>query len=174
MTARIDISSAVKSNSGRLAAREGEEAPANISRERNMPSSKPTITALVALLLILTGVFVLTGCGGVNPTPGSNSSDAAMQTVVVILTQTAQARPTGVLVIPTSAATATPSPEPVTTAPTEAAATGQPEENSAPAQVETPGGVPVEPTRNVVYETPDGGVPTEAYHEATVEPTSGK
>ena len=140
-----------------------------------MPTKKPTIAALAALILIATSIFLVTGCGGVNPTPATDLSVAARQTVAVILTGTAQAKPTEELVIPTAAVTDSPAPVAATAATaTQPASTNQPAENTAPPKMETPGAVPVEPTRVVVYETPNSSMTQEPYHDATVEPTKAQ
>jgi hypothetical protein len=125
-----------------------------------MRSKKRSIlVAGVGLIVLLN----LTGCGIGQPSsdPAVNLATAAQQTVAVILTSTAQARQTEVAqqaakVTPT----ATPTPAPPTASPTR-----------LPTAIRTPGQPYIEPTRNVVYETPNGKVVQEPGHDATVEPT---
>ena len=109
----------------------------------------------------------LAGCGGggVNNTPTPDLALMARQTVAVILTQTAVARPIFTPTVP--APTATSTPETATTAQANGTTQGTP-------KVETAGGVPQEPTRAVKVETPNGNVTVEPFHNPTVEPTQTK
>ncbi len=121
-------------------------------------------TTIILACVGLASLLVLSACGSGQPTSGStvDLAAAAQQTVVVILTGTAQAKQTEIAVLPTATLT----PEPPTAAPTAPPSTGE-----TPATNETPGSLRMEPTRNVVYETPSGNVVQEPIHNATVEPT---
>jgi hypothetical protein len=136
-----------------------------------MASRKKACNYLIGLLLLLASQFGLAACGSSNPTPKPtlDVSVIARQTVSAIYTQTAVAVPTESQSIPAVESTATPEPQmtAVENGPTPAGQTPSP-------AVETPGGVPQEPTRNVVMETPNGSVPQETYHEPTVEGTASK
>jgi hypothetical protein len=126
-----------------------------------MRSKKLSILVIsVGLIIVLT----LSGCGSGQPAsdPAVNLATAAQQTVAVILTSTAQARRITEAAVQTDTAipTTTPTLAPPTATPT-----------YLPTAIRTPGQLYVEPTRNVVYETPSGKVVQEPGHEATVEPT---
>jgi hypothetical protein len=128
-----------------------------------MLSRKKASKYLIGLLLIAASQIGLAACGSLNPTPKPtiDVSVIAHQTVSAIYTQTAQVIPSEPVAIATEAATATPTPKPA-----------EPNGTSVPA-VETPKGVPQEPTRNVVIEAPNDSVTMEPYHDPTVEgPTS--
>jgi hypothetical protein len=141
-----------------------------------MTPKKTSHVVLVWFSILLISLFGLSGCGGSDNSKQKPTMDVAVmarQTVSAIYTQTAIAAAPTQPVVPTAEPSSTPTqapPEP-TAASQSPTAPSQPPAATGVSAVETPGGVGIEPTRNVSFETPSGKVTMEPYKGATTEPT---
>jgi translation initiation factor IF-2 len=143
-----------------------------------MKSKRTSQIVLVWLFVLSISLLGLAGCGGSSDPKLKPTMDVAVmarQTVSAIYTLTAVANPTQAPATPTLEPTNTPTQVPAE--PTaanqnpETAPTAAPSAAAISPVVETPGGVGMEPTRNVAFETPSGRITMEPYKGATTEPT---